>query len=219
MRKKILICFIGMDGSGKTTLSHSFLEKLKKRGISCKYVHGLIWPKLLKPFLIIGRKILSNKKVGYPGDKSFRRTKENVFLKYPFLIFLYKTILFADYVPQILWKVYSPFYKEGTIISDRYIYDTVIYMGLNLGYDVDRLGEEIKRWFRVLPKPDVTFLLDIDENVAFRRKDDISSVDYLRERRGLYLGLAAKLGIPVLDGSEPIYELCNKVERVVKSSV
>ena len=89
-------------------------------------------------------------------------------------------------------------------------------MGLNLGYDADKLSHEIYRWLRIFPQPDLTFLLDLDENIAFSRKNDVSSIEYLKERRGLYLDLASRFGFTILDGNKPTAELCDKVNSIVK---
>jgi len=135
-------------------------------------------------------------------------------LKNPFIIPFYKVILIADYAPQLIWNICRPLLKnQKTIISDRYIYDTVIYMGLNLGYDVIKLASEIKKWFHFFPEPDATFLIDIDERIAFQRKDDVPSIHYLKERRKLYLDLAYELGMKVLDGAEKIPCLFKSIEK------
>jgi dTMP kinase len=61
--------------------------------------------------------------------------------------------------------------------------DLVIDFNLN-EYQMLRL---LNRFFWVVPRPNVAFLIDLDEEIAFHRKSDTPSVDYLRERREVYL--------------------------------
>ena len=211
LSRNLFICIIGMDGSGKTTLAIA-LQKSLQKSISCRYVHSLIDTRIMKPFEKIGRKIVRHKSSNASEYKTFRQKKQSLFSKYPLLAYAYKFLQAVDYAPQLLWKIWLPVHRGKNIISDRYIYDTIIYMGLNFDYGVDRICRDLDIWFRVFPKPDITFLIDIDEHIALSRKADVPSIDYLKERRGVYLGLASKLGFTVLDGSKSIDELCKYIE-------
>src|SRR5262249_46557372 len=61
------------------------------------------------------------------------------------------------------------------------------------------------------PKPDVVFLVDTPEEIAMRRKSDIHSIEYLRERRTEYLRMAERYGFQVLDGQAAPEQLLREV--------
>ena len=51
------------------------------------------------------------------------------------------------------------------------------------------------------PDPTHFFLIDIQEEIAFGRKNDVSSVAYLKELRGRYLEIAGRYGAQILNGT------------------
>ena len=221
--KAKFICFIGMDGSGKTTISKRVVEELNKKNEKSGnfiYVHSLIEPKLLKPFMALGRPLLTKGKSREIDYVEFYRTKRDRLSKYPFFFTFYKIILFFDYWPQIAHKIVIPLFRGKNIVSDRYIYDTLINLSLNMNYDVLQIERLINNFASFFPMPDITFLIDLPEEVAFSRKDDILTIEHLKERRSLYKGLARSLAIPVLDGTRDVNTLVDEVmenlRRIVK---
>lgn len=210
------VCFIGIDGSGKTTLAHSVMDALNQRGLNFRYVHGLIWPKLAKPFMAIGRFLFARGRSRESDYKEFSTAKRSSFSKYPICFPLYRIILSLDYVPQIFGKISMPLLFGRKIISDRYVYDMVLNIGLNVGGDVDEMIRSINRYFRVLPKPDVVFWVDVPEEVSFSRKDDVPCIEYLQERRGLYRKLADAFGMIVLDGTMSVEALTEIAIEVIQ---
>jgi thymidylate kinase len=49
----------------------------------------------------------------------------------------------------------------------------------------------VERLLEMLPIPDLVILLDIDEQIAFSRKNDVASMSYLIDRRSRYQELAS----------------------------
>ena len=209
------ICLTGIDGSGKTTLALSVVEALSQQGMDFRYVHGLMEARLSKPFMLAGRHLFARGKSRELDYASFAAAKRGSLSKYPALSFAYQALTSLDYFLQISWKIALPLSLDRSIVSDRYVYDTVVNKGLNLGYDVNRVVEDIGAWFQFLPIPDATFLVDVPANVAFSRKHDIPHIDYLRERRGLYKDVALALNMTILDGMRPIGELTNQVVETI----
>lgn len=210
------ICFIGIDGSGKTTLARSVVSALRRREMDFHYVHGLIYPKLLKPFMAIGRFLFARGKSRESNYREFVIAKRSGFYKHPMLFFPYRALLFLDYFPQVAVKVAIPLLFGRRIVSDRYVFDTIVNMSLNLGYDLNRMIQAVKAYFRVLPKPNVVFLVDLPEEVSFCRKDDVPSIEYLRERRGIYRNFAQAFGMVVLDGTMPVEDLTSIVISTIE---
>jgi dTMP kinase len=65
--------------------------------------------------------------------------------------------------------------------------------------------------FKVIPSPDIVFLIDVPEEIAFSRKDDVPDINYLRERRSTYLKVANWCNMIVVDGSKTLSEIENLI--------
>ena len=111
----------------------------------------------------------------------------------------------------MLRKVTLPLLRGKKLVSDRYVYDTLINMGLNMNYSALKIAKSINAFFRFFPRPDSTFLIDVPEEVAFSRKGDIPDIEYLRERRYIYLELAKIFHMHTLDGTKPLEVLTREV--------
>jgi len=94
-----------------------------------------------------------------------------------------------------------------SIVSDRYIHDAVVELATDLDYSAEKTRAILNKSLCFAPKPTLIFLMDIDEELAYRRKDDTPSPQFLKERRKIYLDIADKCGIIVLDASQPFAEL------------
>lgn len=218
--KALFICFIGIDGSGKTTLSKELVKSLNKRGVKCKYVYARLNSFISKSFMLIGRLTFLR---GRGGDipknyLEYSNMKRKVIEKHPFLSRVYQQILLLDHMLQILFKVKLPLMFGENIICDRYIYDTVITdLSVDMNYSKDKIIDLLNNLLYFLPKPDIIFLIDISEEIAYKRKNDIPSIEYLRERRDIYLDVGKEEGMVILDGSKKLEELqCEIEERVFR---
>ena len=110
--------------------------------------------------------------------------------------------IWLDYMVQIWVKLLFHLPSRGIVVLDRYVYDTVISdLAVHLDYSSDQSMRAIERGLRFLPKPVLTILLDLPEEVAFARKSDMPHVDYLRERRGRYLKLGARAEVEKIDAN------------------
>jgi dTMP kinase len=120
---------------------------------------------------------------------------------------VWQTLVLLDYYLQVLVKIKLRSRPGRLVICDRYVPDFLVDLGVNFGYG----EEEIPRFFKtrllsLFPKPDLIFLLDIPEDVAFKRKDDVS-LSYLRDRRALYLSFGKLQGMEILNGAANIQDL------------
>lgn len=213
-----LICFIGIDGSGKTTLAKRLVELMKRKGMNCKYIHGGYKPLILKPIMIVGRLFFLRQKNGAKNYVEARNRKRKIFNNY-FLSKTYKLILLLDYLVQIFLKLNLSLIFGKKVICDRYVYDVIIN---DLSVDLHLSKRDIKNLLRIcfyiLPKPEIVFVLDVPEDIAIKRKNDISSTEFLRDRRSTYLWLGKEYRMVILDGTKSIKELKNLVLKVVSSA-
>lgn len=202
--KGILICFVGIDGAGKSTLAKALTAITEEHGISFRYV----WGGFNDSFTIFRPLLAVAKRTVFGGDKYVEtsRRKGRV-LKSSRLSAVYQYLVLVDYVCQTSVKVRLPLAFGTKVICDRYIYDLVTSVAVLLDYPTDRTMALLDRCLAFLPKADLVFLIDLPEAVAYQRKDDVISLDFLSVRRDIYLQMAERHGMTILDGSSDPQEL------------
>ena len=214
--KGFLICFTGMDGTGKTTLSKNLVKSLKEREIECKYVYARLTPIISKPFMWIGGLIFLHGKNMFENYSDYANTKRMAIEHNSFLSRIYQQILLFDYFFQFFFKVKIPLIFNKNIVCDRYVYDTVITdLSVDMNYSKDKVIDLLDNLLRFFPKPNITFLIDVSEEISYQRKNDTPSIEYLRERRGTYLNVGNKYKMVILDGSKKLEELQCEIEKGV----
>jgi len=193
------ILITGIDGSGKTTLAKNLVTYLEKYLGEYNYVHANEVPVLMRLVKMSIKFIFLRKHDAFKDYSDYTRKKQNISREYLLLGKLYRILMAIDYIPQVFFKIYWPLLLGRKLIVDRYVYDVVINLGLNLNYSSYDYIKEINIFFKIFPKPDICFLLDIDEHVAFSRKDDVPSVEYLKERKKIYNLFAEKGRMEVIE--------------------
>jgi dTMP kinase len=124
---------------------------------------------------------------------------------------LYGGVWFLDYLQEAFRRVTLPVLGRQLVVADRYIYDLVLNISLATARPVTSFSWLLKLFFVFNPRPDIVFLVDTPEEIAFARKADVHAIEYLRERRSEYLRLADRYGFHVLDGRADPDELLNEV--------
>lgn len=206
MKKGKFICIMGIDGSGKTTLVNRTIEIYQTQGTIFKYVWGAYELKLLRPCLLLGKKLLVKNK-GSGSNYNAYVAELNTIAGYRGLGRCYCYATISEYLLQIIGKVSIPLLLRKNIISDRYLFDTVISMSVNLNLNQQWREKLLRALLKICPAPDILFFIDVPETVAFARKDDTPSIDYLKKRRELYKDIAAQYNAIPLDGTRKIEQL------------
>lgn len=215
MRDSILICFIGIDGSGKTTLANDLSNEMKDHGIKIRCVYGRFLSPMLGLLVTLVKKVLSLK--GKNMDDYAHRVaiKEQLF-KNRLVAQFYQYFVFLNYVPKIFISIKLPLMLGQSIVCDRYVYDSVVDLAMDFRYTDERLQAVLRSYLRFIPKPDLVFLIDLPERIAFQRgKDDIPSITFLSKRRSIYLKMSKWNQMTILDGTKDIQELSEIVRNVV----
>lgn len=148
-----VISFIGLDGSGKTTIANMLVDELKKNGFKAKYKymgrkknHFLPMHKVSK---IVGVSKIQKKK---EPSKLYLTTRE----------LIYSLDLLMRYCFTILPRILT-----GTnIVCDRYAYD--LFLDKYFGF----CSYILLRFF--YPRPSMLFFLDVDEEEIINRKNEYS---------------------------------------------
>jgi len=205
----MLISFSGVDGSGKSTQIELLCSALQRAGlpvnrlafwddvvVGVKYREGFVH-KVYK----------SERGIGAPGKPVNRRDKNmrgwHLTLARHFL-YLADAINLRRVVARERRSV--PAQENagfGAIILDRYIYDEL--SNLNLRNPLSRAFVRVVD--KLVPQPDLAFLLDADPVAAHARKPEYP-VDFMQKCRQSYFELATLLGsitvIPALALPEAI---------------
>ena len=192
-----LICIIGIDGSGKTTLSNKVTDLLTQHEVRNKHIY-LGWRHFdSTPFKTIATLIKKNRGGSFNAVNNNRVTTQKIMYAG-----LFKFAVMIDYYLTTIPRILIPLLTRTTVVCDRYFFDVLINTGVDLSESEDKIYRSIYRWRHVFPKPALLILLDVPVEVAYERKDDIPTVDYLAEHRKIFLSLATKFDMIVLDGTK-----------------
>ncbi len=210
-----LICFAGIDGSGKTTCAKMLLQDLRARGMPVKYAWLNPRPLLLTPLRLIARRtVLRGEDIR--GDYvSYREKRQEHASKGRFLRKVYYGIMLLDYVIWVYWNLWPYVIRRSTITCDRYVLDLVVNLGEILGYSDQEEISLIRKLLNVLPKPSLVIVCDVDEMVALQRKSDTPHISYLSALRPRYRRIAEEFRFPVVDTSYPVDLVGNQIRQIV----
>ena len=130
------------------------------------------------------------------------------------------TLLFsADRALHIRWLLEQ---NPEIVIMDRYYYSTIAYQSV-LGVEEDWIVNVNSKF----PKPDITFLLDLNEEEALKRlklkknerfnfEEKLASLKLVRKK---YLELARKYNFVVVDATDAIENITKKIISVICSTI
>ena len=210
--KKHFTCIVGLDGSGKTTLSNSVIQTST---IKAKYLWLGSESILMKPIRFI-LKLFFYKKNDYVKSET---NKSKIVNNFSFFKFIYIFFVICDYYIQYRYKLLFSG-KNQLIIFDRYFYDVCVNLSLVLNWDKIKLIDFIRTYHKYFLIPDTKFFIVVDPEISMQRKDDIPDIQYLVKRKDLYSALADEFGFTVLSGIDEIKdntkEIIKKIEEDIK---
>ena len=166
----MIVSFSGIDGSGKTTQAQYVTKLLEQDGFAVHHVQMIRWTLVNR----LGRLARFGKTQRTRGSQP--RDSGRVLTLMRQLISLLDVLLF-----RVLYA-YQTSIRHRVVVCDRFFYD----LGVHALYTgVMGAGFESLYW-RVVPSPTVSILLDIPAEVAHQRegKHDLA---YYQAKRDLYL--------------------------------
>jgi len=195
---------MGIDGSGKTTVARSLHESFTSAGISCTYLwcgwRGFeSW--LFKPFAAQTKHVMTRR----GNEESIASAHEKI----PFFDFL----RWFDYFIRVCPALVTSLLKNTVVITDRYVYDVV----LELHSDGSKSHRFVVWLLKLFPEPTIVFYIKVPPELAFARKNDIPSLEFLCERDEETQRLLKELSahqVVTLDGTRSIKELTEDALRI-----
>lgn len=189
------ICFVGIDGSGKTTHTLNLKKHLLARGYRCVY---------LRPRYELIRSVsrYASERIGISEIiLSPRMRKMNFWVNTSLIILKIPLILlFLMYAFLTYFVIIKPRLREFVVVCDRYFFDWF--------YKI--CGKGSLGVLRLLPKPHLTFLLDLPIAFAFSRMnsafDKKVPPDYYESLREWYLALAKQQSFILVDSGADLEE-------------
>ena len=203
------IVLIGVDGTGKSTQAKFLESDATAKGLRVTALWTRWEPRFVRPVMALAKRSSGSSSAAGAHARVMSR-KRRIF-RSPVVRYLWKWVAGIDYYVQIVPRVRAARRDSDVVISDRYFQDALVDMGANFGSPAPSASGP----FRFFPKPDRVVLLDAPEDVVFARKEDVPSLEYLRERRPLYLELARRNGWPIVDASGTADEVRTEISAAV----
>lgn len=210
-----IIYLLGTDGAGKTTVS----TRLAQRGFAgrrLRYVYCQLTPILLAPFKLLARLFFLRKTDRFQDYRTYQARKASVGGRRRLLTRAYGAIWLVDQAWQAWFKLlWARLRGAETVIMDRYYLDSVVNVGVLLGNDLDGMLSAARKVERFLPRPELFLFLNVSEAVAYQRKTDIPSPEYLRERKDRYLRLAEPYRFHQINADQPLDTVIDEASKVI----
>lgn len=129
--------------------------------------------------------------------------------------FLYPWVLFIDILPTYFLRIFLPMRLGYSVISDRFVYDTMIDIMIDThDYEIHRkyIG---KLFLSLVPKNARIVLLDLDESIIKERRKEMVYDTSLKERRELYHKIAREFQIPIINNDIEITKVQEELHKVL----
>jgi dTMP kinase len=124
----------------------------------------------------------------------------------------------ADRIEHYRREVKPKLMEGFLVVTERYVESSIAYQGA-AGVPIDF----IKYINSLVPKPDLTVILDVDPQIAVERisrrggTEKFEHAAFMRRVREIYLRRAAEEGYPVVDASRPPEAVAREVAEIIKT--
>jgi dTMP kinase len=191
----------GSDGSGKSTMADRIGKYFSEKGRTIEFTRE-------------------------PGGTQISEKIRELILDRDNTEMDYRTeaLLYAASRAQLVSEKIIPWLKAGkVVISERYVYSSLVYQGLGRGLGIDEV-KKINDFATAGIKPDLVILLDVDPEKALKRKLSIDGGDRLENEdiffhKSVYEGYK-KLSshfpeIITIDGERTINEIFEEIKGLL----
>jgi len=213
-RRGMLIAFSGVDGSGKSTQAALLEESFEKVHVGVVRIRSRWRPVLSLPMLMILRR-LGYARVHRAGGVYIVETR---LPSKGGLTSLWCILTQVENIVKTGVKLVFPLLLGRTVICDRYVLDMVVdgMAGLHDPPSHTRLSF---RLLQLLPKPSFAFFMDIDPEVALKRKPDLPALEDYVERLQLYRELSSQWGVTVVNARVSAETIHRSIWSIISSGL
>ena len=218
--KPKMICFMGLDGSGKSTSIECAYQYLKESGCRVEIVRAAYVIRYMRPLIRLGKKLLMKRDSDpYAGDYKAYLQKMREQAKKKGVYSLFSAITTAEFKLQIFFSITLKRLCGITLLVDRYVYDNVVTYAANLGLEEGYIQQTMEHKWKRAPRPDLLIYIKTPVDVCCSRKDDIPDPLYLEIREPLYDKVAALYGATVISGADSMQNMTQNVICAVENCV
>jgi len=216
---KPFVCFIGLDGSGKSTGIEYARKTLAERGVKVKVVRAAYVVKVMSFFTKIGKKLLmKGNSDPFSGDykdylEKMRKRANSGGIYYK----IFSALTTFEFKLQIFFSITMNRLFGYTLLVDRYIYDNAVTYAANMGLGEEYMRETIEKKWKRAPKPARIIYIKTPVEVCLSRKDDIPDPLYLEIREPLYKKISDMYGATVISGDDGLERMQNEIMEAIDS--
>lgn len=168
----LFIVFEGVEGSGKSTQSHLLTRQLHREGINCLHLRE-------------------------PGDtETGEKIREWLQTGSDLDGYSELFLLSASRRALVKNKIIPALANDQVVVLDRYTYSTLAYQGFGRGIDIQHI-DYVNMLATDDLNPDIAFLLDINPEDSFQRKQkgtldrwELENIDFHTKVRNGYLKIS-----------------------------
>ncbi|WP_326909324.1 dTMP kinase [Sedimentibacter sp. MB31-C6] len=199
--KGLFIVLEGPDGSGKSTMAKKIGEYFKEQGREIEFTRE-------------------------PGGTNISEKIRELILDNNNIEMNYRTeaLLYAAARAQLVSQKIIPWLEAGKIvISERYVYSSLVYQGLGRGLGIDEINK-INNFGTTGLKPDLVLLFDINPERALKRKLSIDGGDRMEKEnisfhKEVYAGYKTLTKsypeIKTINAERTIDEIFNDIKKII----
>jgi thymidylate kinase len=204
-RRNTVVSFSGVDGAGKSTQIRVLTSYLRQQGLRVEVIP--FWDRVACLTGIrasAGHRIFKSEKgVGAPGAPVNRRDKN--IRSWPMsCVRLWLYLLDAESTRRAVRKAIQA--GADFVIFDRYIYDELA----NLNMRNPLIRAYTRLIMKIVPRPDVSYLLDADPLQARARKPEYP-IEFIHINRQSYHDLCSLIGGITIIPPMPLFEVQREV--------
>jgi thymidylate kinase len=196
--RTVLVTLSGTHGSGKSTNAGKCYYLLNKNGFKFSYLRH---QDLLDPFGFVLRRTarILHVRTSYLETTNPARTAWSVYILFIYLPLLVLGIRFRRMLGY-------------SVVSDRYVYDMLVGF-----WDNQTTAPLQTLLVRILPRPDVSFMLDADEKRILADRPE-HSLDYILNEKRQYNKIVGGFGLKRISTDEPPETVWNNILQEIQAS-